>query len=96
MGIGAMKKSALGFVLSMIMYANSANAYEGIPLGWVYIPTADIECNKDRCDINGTVESHSRPDRNSPVVAIFKGGTTSALVQDNIPANGTFSCCNAL
>ena len=46
----------------------------------------DRDCNKFRCDIVGTVEAHSRPDRNSP--AIFKGGTTSALVQDNIPRKG--------
>ena len=91
--IGAMKKFLfVGCVLATInnMYANSANAYQGIPLVWVYIATADIECNKDRCDINGTVEAHSRPARNSAVVAIFKGGTTSALVQDNIARKWNF------
>ena len=70
-------------------------AAKGIPLGWVYIPTADIECNKDRCDINDTVEAHSRPDRNSPTIAVFKGGTTSALVQDNIPRKWDFFLLHA-
>ena len=59
---------------------------------WVefYIPTAGLDCDEFRRDIIETVEAHSRPDRNSPVVAIFKGGTTSALLQDNIPRKWDF------
>ena len=53
-------------------------------------PYSGLDCNKFRRDIIETVEAHSRPDRNSPVVAIFKGGTTSALVQDNIPRKWDF------
>lgn len=91
--IGAMKKFLfVGCTLATMNnnYADFANAYQGIPLGWVYTPTAEFECNKLRCDINGTVEAHSRPDKHSPVVAVLKGGTTSALIQDNIPPKWVF------
>ncbi|WP_156435095.1 hypothetical protein [Bradyrhizobium lablabi] len=77
------------------MTGAAAARNDGFPLGWIYIPTADLDCNKGRCDIMAaTVEAHSRPDKKSPVVATLKGGTTAALVQDNVPYKWNFIVLN--
>ena len=48
-----------GWVLAAIITRSpTANAHYGIPLGWVYIATTDLDCDKFRCDIIGTVEAH--------------------------------------
>ena len=81
----------LGLIFLLVSLAAASARNDGYPLGWIYIPTGDLDCNKSRCDIGAaTVDAHSRPDKKSPVVATFKGGTTAALVQDNVPYKWSF------
>jgi hypothetical protein len=80
----------LTFFLASLAAATARN--DGYPLGWIYIPTAELDCDRSltRCDIDAaTVEAHSRPDKHSPVVATLKGGGR-ALVQDNVPYKWDF------
>jgi hypothetical protein len=85
-------KSFLALTLLVASLAAATARNDGYPLGWIYIPTADLDCNNTlvRCDIGAaTVEAHSRPNKNSPVVATLKGGGR-AWVQDNVPHKWDF------
>jgi len=53
-------KSFLGLIFLLASLAAATARNDGYPLGWIYIPTADLDCNKSRCDIMAaTVEAHS-------------------------------------
>jgi hypothetical protein len=68
------------------LLASLGTANAGYPLGWVYTPTAKPDdCDRwfTRCIITDTrVEVHSRPNKKSPVIAVFNGGPV--WIGDNV------------
>jgi hypothetical protein len=92
---------SIALLLASLTVAN-AHDQKGYPLGWIYIPTASLDCKKNsiRCDIgpglpdlgkmaSQRVEVHSRPNIKSPVIATLKGGGP-VYVTDNIPYKWDF------